>query len=325
MHLIDEVTFHLEAGKGGDGKVHFRHEKYIEHGGPSGGAGGNGGSVWVEGVSDISYLQHYRHKTKFAAPDGQAGGNMLCAGKAGEDLVMKVPVGSVIINNSTGWQAEVLRTGEKILLLKGGKGGYGNYHFRSAVNRTPMEFEKGTSGEIADIQVELRLIVDVGLIGLPNAGKSSLLNELTAAKAKVASYPFTTLEPNLGMMGRIILADIPGLIEGASRGKGLGEKFLRHISRAKILLHCISLEEVDILKDYKTIRKEMGAYDKALLEKPEIVVLTKHDLVNDKTAAAVLQKTREKLKPYALTVSIHDLESIQKLAKALEIEVKNLT
>ncbi|MDP3962905.1 MAG: GTPase ObgE [bacterium] len=322
MPFIDEAQFHIKAGDGGDGRVLFRHEKYIDHGGPSGGDGGKGGKVYVEGTSDMTYLAVYRTKTHYEAQDAEDGGPSRKAGKDGKDLILKAPAGSIITNLTTTESYEVLRPGERIRILTGGKGGRGNYHFRSATNRTPRQFERGEAGEEGDFHIELRLMIDIGLVGMPNAGKSSLLNELTAAKAKVAAYPFTTIEPNLGMLDGLVLADIPGLIEGASFGKGLGENFLRHVSRAKALVHCISLEEGDIARRHKLIRKEMRQYDPSLLEKPEMIVLTKTDLVDAARLAEALAEAKA-VNPRVLAVSIHDHDAITALAKALKQSVRD--
>lgn len=279
--LTDEVKIKVMAGKGGDGSVAF--DKVKMSLGPTGGRGGNGGSVYFEGVSDLLVLRRYRNKKEHWAENGKRGGNDRSDGKAGEDLILPMPIGSVIKNTETGKEIEIKASGQRVLAAKGGVGGRGNYFFRSSVNTSPKEKEIGRSGEEFEFEIELRLIAQIGLIGLPSAGKSSLLNELTKAEAKVAAYHFTTLEPNLGVMeGGIILADIPGLIEGASSGKGLGIKFLRHIKRTEILAHCISLDSEDVLKDYETIRNELERYDPELLEKKEIIILTKSDLVSVK-------------------------------------------
>jgi GTP-binding protein len=303
MAFVDEVTFHAKAGKGGDGVVRWLHEKGKEFMGPAGGNGGKGGDVYVEAVRDISILAGYRNAKAFEAEDGKNGDKKGMEGRAGEDLVIKLPVGSVVYNCDTMQSFELLKEGEKVLILKGGRYGLGNEHFKASTNQKPEQTTDGRLGEEADFKIVLKLIVDAGFAGFPNAGKSSLLNALTNAKSKVAAYQFTTLEPHLGDMYGFILADIPGLIEGASDGKGLGDKFLRHIARTKMILHCISLENEDISDAYKTIRKELENYSDELASKREIIILTKTDLVDDKTLKAKIKEAK-KLNPNVLYVSV---------------------
>ncbi|MEK7120877.1 MAG: GTPase ObgE [Patescibacteria group bacterium] len=279
--FIDELEIRLQSGSGGRGVVRWLHLKGKEFSGPAGGNGGKGADVYARGVRDIGILAKYRHMKEIIAEDGENGKSKNQEGKNGEDLFVDLPVGSVITNKKTSKVVELLKEGETKILLKGGNGGLGNTHFKSSTNVKPMHSTLGKSGEVSDFFVELRLIVDAGLIGLPNAGKSSLLNAISNAKAKVGAYQFTTLDPNLGEAYGFIFADIPGLIEGASSGKGLGHKFLRHVERTKALVHCISLENNDPLMVYDTIRKELTEYDKNLLKKPEIIVLTKSDLVDN--------------------------------------------
>ena len=310
MAFIDEMTIKANAGRGGNGVVRWRHEKSKALSGPSGGNGGRGGKVYVIGVRDIGILSQYRHKKDFNAENGGTGMKNSMYGKDGEDLYIKLPIGSVVTNTLTDKKDQLLVEGETLLLLKGGQGGLGNEHFKSSTNTTPKECTNGKEGEKGTFYIELELIVDAGLIGLPNAGKSSLLNVLTNAKAQVGSYQFTTLEPNLGDFYGYILADIPGLIEGASKGKGLGHKFLRHIKRTKLLIHCISLERDDILSSYNTIRKELEDYDKELVEKSEIIILTKTDMVTPLTTQKAL-KQMKKIQKNVFAVSIIDDESIK--------------
>ncbi len=306
MAFVDEVTFHVRAGKGGDGVVRWLHEKGKEFMGPAGGNGGKGGDVYVEAIRDISILAGYRNTKVLEAGNGGDGNKKGMEGRAGEDLVIKLPVGSVVYNNDTQQSFELLKEGEKVLILKGGRYGLGNEHFKASTNQRPEQTTNGRMGEEADFHVVLKLVVDAGFVGFPNAGKSSLLNALTNAKSKVAAYQFTTLEPSLGDMHKFILADIPGLIEGASEGKGLGDKFLRHISRTKMILHCISLENENIAEAYHTIRKELENYSEELASKDEIVILTKTDLVDEKTLKAKVKEAK-KLNPKVLFVSvIHD-------------------
>lgn len=278
MSFVDELTIHAAAGRGGDGVVRWLHEKGKEYSGPAGGNGGNGGDVYLRAVRDINLLARYRGSKGFAAPDGAAGENMNRAGKQGEDITIDLPVGSVVANKTTGEVHELLTEGQTIMALKGGRGGAGNAAFKSSVNRTPTESTPGQAGEEAELNIELRLFADAGLVGLPNAGKSSLLNALTGAAAKVGAYPFTTLDPNLGVFFGFVLADIPGLIEGASGGKGLGTKFLRHIARTRLLVHCVPLDSDNPLAEYNLVRKEIESWENgALAHKPELIVLTKSD------------------------------------------------
>ena len=278
MALVDELTILARAGKGGDGVVRWLHLKGKEYSGPAGGNGGNGGDIYIRGVRDISLLGRYRGEKKFEAENGGDGESYNRDGKGGKNLIIDLPVGSIVHNTATGEVHELMAEGEQKLVLKGGRGGAGNAVFRSSVNTSPKESTPGLPGEEAELRIELRLIASAGLIGLPNAGKSSLLNALTGASAKIGAYAFTTLDPNLGAMHGYILADIPGLIEGASAGKGLGSKFLRHIARTSLLLHCVSLESEKPLQDYETVRDEISKFGEGELQKkPELIVLTKSD------------------------------------------------
>jgi GTP-binding protein len=289
MALVDEYRFSARAGKGGDGVVRWRREKFIPRGGPNGGDGGRGGDVYVEAVRDITMLGRILNKDRYQAQAGEAGGSNSKHGADGEDITIKLPIGSVITNEETGTAFELLTDNERVLLCKGGIGGLGNEQFKSATNRTPEQATKGREGEEGRFKVELRLIADVGIIGQPNAGKTSLLNALTNADAKVGAYPFTTLDPNLGVYQGYVLADIPGLIEGASEGKGLGHKFLRHISRTNVILHCISLEQDNISEAYDVVRGEIEQFED-IGSKNEYVVLTKTDMVEPTTASNAVQE-----------------------------------
>ena len=312
--LIDEIIIKAEAGNGGRGAVAFN--KNAQSLGPTGGSGGDGGSIYFEGVSDLNALGQFRYKKDVKAKNGSSGGDQFRDGPDGDDLVLKIPVGTVIQKNEMDKAEEVLRVGERILIAKGGHGGKGNFLFRGPKNTSPKRFQEGLPGESFTVKLELKLIADVGLIGLPNAGKSSLLNELSAAKSKVANYPFTTLEPNLGAYYELILADIPGLIEGASAGKGLGTKFLRHIERTKILFHLISAESEKPVADYRAIKKELKTYNKELLKKIEYVFLSKADMVpakDVKKKVAALKKINKK----AIPISIHDWDSLERVKKIL--------
>ncbi len=315
--LIDDVNIKVKAGDGGSGVVAFSKVKMTR--GPTGGDGGIGGSVYFEGVSDLSALSQFRYKRELSAENGKNGKGKLNDGTDGKDLLLKVPVGTVIHNLSLKQDLEIVSVGQRLLIVKGGKGGRGNFKFRSSANTTPKEFEEGSLGQEYELRLELKMIADVGFIGLPNVGKSSLLNELTKAKSKVANYPFTTLSPNLGVYYGLVLADIPGLIEGASSGKGLGVKFLRHIERTKTLFHFISSESQNPLVDYKAIRNELEVYNKELLLKPEYVFLTKADLLSEKDIEKkvdLLKKTGKEVR----VISIIDEKSL-KLVEGLLREI----
>ncbi len=316
MAFIDEISFHVKAGKGGNGVVRWLHEKGKEFMGPAGGNGGKGGDVYFEAVRDIGILASYRNVKLFEAETGGNGDKKSMNGRDGEDLILKLPVGSVVHNHDTEQRFELLKEGERVLVLKGGRYGLGNEHFKGSTNQKPEMTTDGRMGEEADFHIEVRLMVDAGFVGFPNAGKSSLLNALTNAKSKVAAYQFTTLEPALGDMFGFILADIPGLIEGASEGKGLGDKFLRHISRTKMILHCISLENEDIGAAYKTIRGELEAYSPDLAAKKEMIILTKTDLVDEATLKAKIKEAK-KLNPDILSVSILDDVQVKALGDGL--------
>ncbi len=312
--LIDDITIKASAGNGGRGKVAFN--KNLMSLGPAGGNGGNGGSIFFEGGSDLSSLNQFRFKKEVKAQNGMDGKGQFCDGVTADDLVLKVPTGTVVHNLDTGTSIEIVQIGERVRIAKGGHGGKGNYLFRSPKNTTPTQFQFGLPGESFTLRLELKLIADVGFVGLPNVGKSSLLNELTRAQAKVANYPFTTLEPNLGVYFELILADIPGLIEGASKGKGLGIKFLRHVERTKILFHFVSGESATPVKDYRIIRKELGSYNKELLKKKEYLFVTKSDML---TPADLKKKiaTLKKIQKQTLPISVYDWDSLEKVKKLL--------
>ncbi len=316
MAFVDELKIHMKAGHGGRGIVSWLHEKGKEYGGPAGGDGGNGGDVTVRAVRDIGILAKYRHEKEFRAEAGEAGKSKSMHGRNGLDLEILLPVGSLVTNLSNKKTIELLKEGERVLILKGGRGGYGNEHFKGSKNIRPYEWTPGKPGEEADFFIELRLVVDAGLVGLPNAGKSSLLNELSNANAKVGSYQFTTLEPNLGDFYGYILADIPGLIEGASGGKGLGVKFLRHVERTKILFHLVSAESDNPARDYNIIRKELGSYNPALLDKKEYLFLSKSDMVSANELKYRLTNLK-KLNLSVIPISIHDTEALKKVKAIL--------
>lgn len=312
--LIDDVTIAVRAGDGGMGARSFN--KAFLAVGPAGGSGGKGGSVFCEGVSDLSALGQFRYKKSVQAENGKDGRGQFRDGHDGRDLVLKIPVGTIIREMETGEAKEVLKTGERILVAEGGLGGKGNFHFRSSTNTSPQQFQTGLPGERCMIRLELKLIADVGFVGLPNAGKSSLLNELTKAQSKVAHYPFTTLEPNLGVYFELILADIPGLIEGASAGKGLGIKFLRHIERTKVLFHLVSAESENPAKEYRIVKKELKAHNPELAKKTEYVFLSKSDAVpakDIKKKVTALKKVSKQVIP----ISVHDWDSLEKVKEIL--------
>ena len=307
--LIDEVKIKVKAGDGGSGAVAFDKNKFAQ--GPAGGSGGKGGDLYFVGVSDLSALKQFRFKKEVMADDGKNGKGQYCDGPNGKDLFIKVPVGTVVSCGNK--KLEVVKIGEPVLIAKGGIGGKGNFLFRSSRNTTPMQSQPGIAGEEFDLKLELKMIADIGFIGLPNVGKSSLLKELTSADPKIANYPFTTLEPNLGVYYDLILADIPGLIEGASEGKGLGDKFLRHIERTKILFHFISAQSDDFKKDYNTIRKELEDYNPELLKKEEHIFISKTDTVSAEELKEKMKNWRKK----KTTISIYDYESIEEVKKIL--------
>lgn len=318
MALLDEVQLNIRAGRGGDGVVRWKKEKGKPLSGPGGGNGGNGGDVYALAVPDIGYLDFYRTKKDFTAPNGEPGANWSRKGADGEELVLQFPVGTVLKNKETGETFELNELGQKILILKGGRGGLGNEYFKSSRNTTPKESTPGKPGEHADFDVQLRLFADVGLVGLPSAGKSTLINALTNAKSKVAAYHFTTLDPHLGAFYEFIIADIPGLIEGASEGRGLGTKFLKHISRTKAVAHVLALDSEDLVNDYTTIRKELEKYDPTLTQKGEIIIFTKSDSVDEKELKAKLKTMAKytKGKPFFVTSS-YDEASIKELSDGL--------
>ncbi|MEI6494603.1 MAG: GTPase ObgE [bacterium] len=318
--LIDDVKIKVKAGNGGNGKAAFNANAMAL--GPAGGSGGRGTSIYAEGISDLGALEHFRYKKEIIAEHGGNGRNQFIDGTDGIDHTLKLPVGTVIHNLDTGFDIELTKIGERIMVARGGRGGRGNFHFRSATNTSPKEFEKGRPGEEYNLRLELKLIADVGFVGLPNIGKSTLLNLLTRAKAKVANYQFTTLEPNLGAYYELILADIPGLIEGASKGKGLGIKFLRHVERTRILFHFLAADSADIEADYKTIRAELGKYSKELLTKPEYIVISKIDMIEPAELKKIITKAK-KLNKNITAISAYDdatLEEIKKILAKIEKE-----
>lgn len=316
MAFLDEITIQATAGKGGNGVVSWRREKFIAKGGPNGGDGGQGGDVFIKAIRSLRVLDQYRSKKEFFAEDGVPGGKKSFKGANGEDLYIEFPIGSKITNITTGEIYELTKEGQEIKILRGGQGGHGNEHFKSSTNQAPQEATPGKEGGFAELHIEVSLIADVGLVGFPNAGKSSLLNALTNATAKVGAYPFTTIDPNLGDLFGYIIADIPGLIEGASGGKGLGFTFLRHVTKTKVILHLVSLEQPEPMKAYEVIRGELEQFGKGLTEKEEIILLTKTDV----TTSDVVEKTKkefEALNKKVFTITLFDDKSVKDFSDAL--------
>lgn len=314
--FVDEISLHLKAGRGGDGVVRWLHEKRKEFGGPSGGNGGRGGDVYAVAVRDIGVLSSYRNVKEFAAGRGEDGSRNSRQGGVGKDIEIRLPVGSRVTNLSSGFSLELMHDEEKVVLLRGGRGGLGNHHFKSSTNIRPRESTFGEDGEEADFLIELMMIADIGIVGLPNAGKSSLLNALTKARSKIGHFPFTTLEPYLGDLSGLIIADIPGLIEGAADGKGLGHKFLRHVERTKALIHAISSELEDPLGAYRIVRNELGLYNESMLTKPETIVLTKLDMVTEEELVKKIELLRATGRE-VLTVSVLDDGAVKNLSDFL--------
>ncbi|MDH5594715.1 MAG: GTPase ObgE [Gammaproteobacteria bacterium] len=306
MKFVDEATIKIEAGKGGNGIASFRREKYIPRGGPNGGDGGDGGSVYLIADTNINTLIDFRYKRSFKAENGQPGMGSECTGKGGDDLYIHVPVGTVITNTDTEEvMGDLVEAGQTLLVAKGGKHGLGNVHFKSSTNRAPRQCTPGEPGEKRSVLLELKLLADVGLLGLPNAGKSTLIRQISSAKPKVADYPFTTRYPNLGVVKveshrSFVVADIPGLIEGASEGAGLGFQFLRHLSRTGLLLHLVDVvppnSEDDPVNHVQMIEKELANYSEELVGKKRWLVLNKTDLVPEEMRNEFCQDIVEKLK-----------------------------
>jgi GTP-binding protein len=307
--LKDEAYITLVAGKGGSGRSSFFPGNKT---GPDGGNGGDGGSIYVVLNRQMHSLNRYVAQRVWKAESGKPGEGFERSGESAPDLEIPMPIGTTLIDQATREIIEITPENPRILVCKGGRGGRGNAVFKSATNQSPRQFDLGKSGEERHFQVTMKLIADIGLIGLPNAGKSSLLNALTAAQVRVADYPFTTLEPNLGVLYGVVLADIPGLIEGASAGKGLGIKFLKHIEKVKLLVHCVSCDSSDMVHDYLTVRQELESYNKLLAEKKEIILLTKTDLVTSEELDKVITKMKA-YNPEVLHVTILDDEAMKKL------------
>ena len=322
MKFLDQAKIYIKAGNGGSGSASFRREKFVEYGGPDGGDGGDGGSIIVQSDRNLNTLIDFRYAQHFKAQHGKPGSKRNKTGANGEDLILKVPLGTQVFeedNNTLIY--DFTKNKEKYLVASGGKGGLGNVRFKSSTNRAPRKKTNGKLGEEFWIWLQLKVIADIGIIGKPNAGKSSLLAALTRAKPKIANYPFTTINPNLGVSyyggKEITLADIPGLVEGAHKGVGLGDKFLRHIERCKILLHLIDLSEDDLLNSYKKIKSELSNYDKDLIKKKEIIFFNKSDLLDDGEINEKLKEFKKKIKNDYEIVSVYSSKDIKKIKKLL--------
>ncbi|MEN8252118.1 MAG: Obg family GTPase CgtA [Patescibacteria group bacterium] len=316
--IVDDVIIEAKAGHGGSGVVRFSKIKFEK--GPTGGNGGNGGDIVLEGVSDLGALRPFRHKKNVKAGVGKDGEQNMRSGKSGENTIVHVPVGTVAHDITNDKIYDITEIGQSVVVARGGNGGFGNYHFRSSRNTTPEKANLGKPGDKIDLRLELKMMADIGFVGYPNVGKSSLLNELTNSSSKVANYHFTTLEPHLGVYYELILADIPGLIGGAAEGKGLGHKFLRHIERTRTLFHFVAADSKDTVKDYKAIRKELEVFNPELTKKPEWIIVSK----SDEKSPAELKKIVEKLKkenPQVVTLSILDenlMEDVKKILNNIE-------
>ena len=322
MKFLDQAKIYIKAGNGGSGSASFRREKFIEYGGPDGGDGGSGGSIILESDRNLNTLIDFRYAQHFKAQHGKPGSKRNKTGANGRDLILKVPVGTQIYeedNNTLIY--DFTKNNEKYLVATGGKGGLGNVRFKSSTNRAPKKKTNGKIGEEFWIWLQLKVIADIGIIGKPNAGKSSLLAALTRAKPKIANYPFTTINPNLGVTyyngKEVTLADIPGLVEGAHKGIGLGDKFLRHIERCKVLLHLIDISEKDLVSVYKNIKFELTTYDRNLSNKKEIIFFNKSDLLQEKEINAKLNEFKKKIKSKYEVISVFSNKDIQKIKKMI--------
>ena len=322
MKFLDQVKIYVKAGNGGSGSPSFRREKFVEFGGPDGGDGGKGGSVILISERNLNTLIDYRYQQHFKAERGKDGSGKNKTGKGGEDLYSKVPLGTQVFEEDNKTLIYDFKSQkEEFLVASGGKGGFGNTRFKSSTNRAPKKFTKGGQGEEFWIWLQLKTIADIGIIGLPNAGKSSLLASMTSANPKIANYKFTTINPNLGVASyddkEVTLADIPGLIEGAHTGTGLGIKFLKHIERCKTLLHLIDITEDDLFISYNQVRKELSKYSKDLVKKKEIVVLNKTDLIDEEEKKEKIKKLKNKLKKNIFLMSTMDKKSVSDIKSKL--------
>ena len=322
MKFLDQAKIYVKAGNGGSGASSFRREKFIEFGGPDGGDGGDGGSVVFIAETNLNTLIDFRFQQHFKASPGQNGMGKKRTGKAGDDLILKVPVGTQILEDDNNTLIEDLtKVGQKVTIAKGGKHGLGNVRFKSSTNQAPRKKTKGTEGESFCVYLQLKVIADIGIIGMPNAGKSSLLSVLTKAKPKIANYPFTTLNPNLGVTNykdkEVTIADIPGLIEGAHEGVGLGDKFLRHIERCKSLIHLIDITNDNILENYQKVRKELSKYSNNLIKKKEIIVFNKIDMANTSDISEKVNFFKKKIKKNIYKISVIQKKNLTNIKKIL--------
>tara|TARA_X000001036_G_scaffold425149_1_gene451035 strand:- start:43 stop:1026 length:984 start_codon:yes stop_codon:yes gene_type:complete len=327
MKFLDQAKIYIKAGNGGSGSASFRREKFVEYGGPDGGDGGDGGSIILEADRNLNTLIDYRYAQHFKAFHGENGSKRNKTGASGKDLILKVPLGTQIYEEDNNTLIfDFTKNKERYLVANGGKGGLGNVRFKSSTNRAPRKKTSGKIGEEFWIWLQLKVIADIGIVGLPNAGKSSLLAALTRAKPKIASYPFTTINPNLGVSyynnKEITLADIPGLVEGAHKGVGLGDKFLRHIERCKVLLHLIDINEDDLVENYKKIKLELSSYDKSLSKKKEIIFFNKSDLLTKIEINKKIKEFNKKMKKKNEVISIFVKADIEKIKKIL---IKNVS
>jgi GTP-binding protein len=322
MKFLDQAKIYVKAGNGGSGSASFRREKFVEFGGPDGGDGGDGGSVILVAEANLNTLIDFRFQQHFKAERGKNGMGKKKTGKAGKDLFLKVPVGTQIFEEDNNTLIEDLKKqGQKIVIAQGGRRGLGNVRFKSSTNRAPRKKTEGSEGESFCIWLQLKVIADVGIIGMPNAGKSSLLSALTKAKPKIANYPFTTLNPNLGVASysdkEITIADIPGLIEGAHEGVGLGDKFLRHIERCKSLIHLIDITNDDILENYKKVRKELAKYSSSILKKEEIIIFNKIDIIADNEIKKKTDFFKKKVNKNIYKISVSQNKGLINIKKLL--------
>ncbi len=326
MKFLDLAKVHIRSGAGGSGCVSFRREKYIEYGGPDGGDGGKGGSVWAEVVDGLNTLIDFRYQQHFFAKNGQPGRGQQRTGKDGDDIVLRVPVGTEILDEDEETViADLTQVGERVLLARGGNGGFGNLHFKSATNQAPRRANPGQAGVERTIWLRLKLIADAGLLGMPNAGKSTFLAATSNARPKIADYPFTTLHPNLGVVGvdgvEFVVADIPGLIEGAHEGRGIGDRFLGHVERCSVLLHLVDGTSPTVADDYRTIIHELEAYGGALADKPRVTVLNKVDALDDEQLASTKSELEEASGGAVMTMSSVARTGVTEVLRALRKQI----